>query len=452
MRSRMNRRNFLKTGAAAAAGAAWLAGPPAVFSEDKKTTNKLKIGIIGTHGMGGGNHSGMLSEEIVAICDVDSEHLDKGSAKSPKARRFTDFRKMFDEVKDLEAVVVSTPDHTHAVAAVQAMKLGLHCYCEKPLTHDVSEARVMREVAASTKAKGGGKIITQMGNRGTADNGFRKGVEFLQAGVLGPVREVHVWTNRPIWPQGGDKRPEAKPAPPKLAWDLWLGTAPERPYGDGYHPFNWRGWWDFGTGALGDMACHTANLPFMGLKLGSPRSVEAKTSGINPEMAPNWCTIVYEFPARGELPPVKLTWYDGTLDGKRNGPRNRPSNELVHGDKLSDSGLIVIGEKGTLYSPNDYGAVQKLYPADKAATLQAPTPTLRRVDGNHYREWIDACKGGPPTLSNFDYAGPLTEFVLLGNVAARAGKKIEWDAEKLTTGSAAGDQYLKRQYRQGWSL
>jgi len=416
--------------------------------------NKLNIGIIGAGGMGGGNHDGVKGENIVAVCDIDDKRAADAVKKSPNAKSYRDFRELLDKHgKELDAVVVSTPDHTHAVASVTAMLMGLHCYCEKPLAHDVYEARVMRQVAAKTKAKGGGKIATQMGNRGTAENGFRRGVEILRAGVIGPVEEVHVWTNRPggYWKQGMTERPPAMTAPEHVAWDLWLGTAPERPYAPGYHPFAWRGWWDFGTGALGDMACHTCNLAYMGLKLGAPKTVEAEVSALDKEAAPKWGIIRYAFPDRGAgLPPVKLTWYEG---GKL------PSEEVIarvpslKGKKVPSSGAILFGSKGVMFSPDDYGSNQTITPEDLQGDAKKVAESLPRAKGGHYQEWIAACKGQiPQAMSNFDYAGPLAEFVLLGNVALRLGSKITWDSENLKADVKGADEFIKREYRKGWSL
>lgn len=454
MSRRINRRRFMQTTAAVGA-AGWMAGhaPAILRAQDGTAMNKLNIGIIGCGGMGGGNHDGVRSENIVAVCDVDSKILEKGLAKSPQAKGYADFRELLDKHgKELDAVVVSTPDHTHAVASVMAMSMGLHCYCEKPLTHDVYEARVMQKVAAGTKAKGGGKLATQMGNRGTAENGFRRGVELLQAGIIGPVREVHIWSNRPIWPQGMTERPKEKPTPEHLSWDLWLGTAPERPYGDGYHTFAWRGWWDFGTGALGDMACHTTNLTYMGLKLGSPTTIEAEVPGISKEAAPKWCIIRYEFPARGELPPVKLTWYDG---GKKPAPEITDKVKMYLKDgKVPGSGAILIGDNGVMFSPDDYGTQQFVNPKELRDEFDKKVEqSIPRAKGGHYREWLSACKGEiPQALSNFDYAGPLTEFVLLGNVSLRVGSKITWDSENLKADVKGADEFIKREYRKGWTL
>ena len=273
----------------------------------------------------------------------------------------------------IDAVVVSTPDHTHAAAAVMAMRLGKPVYCQKPLAHSPYEARLMRETAAERK------VATQMGNQGTSHPGFRSGIELIRSGVVGPVREVHVWTNRPFkyWKQAPDivARPKEVPVPPHVAWDLFLGPAPERPYNPVYHPHDWRGWWDFGTGALGDMGCHTANLPFMALKLGLPTRVSAESGEVNPETYPAWATITYEFPARGDLPPVKLTWYEGARDGKR----HLPPSELFQGKTPSDSGSLLVGEKGSIFSPSDYGSEQVVLGADRPE--EKPPEDRRREAG-----------------------------------------------------------------------
>src|SRR5262245_42516490 len=314
MNGKTNRRAFLKRSALFGAGF-WIS-ENTILAKSQSANEKLNIGIIGAGGQGGGNLNRItaLGENIVALCDVDEERAKKSFEKFTQAEKFHDFRQMLEKRKDIDAVVVSTPDHQHAVAGVMAMKMGKHLYCEKPLTHDVYEARVMRETARNYR------VATQMGNGGTASNGFREGVEIIRSGALGPIHEVHVWSNRPIWPQGIDRPKNTTPVPGTLSWDLWLGTAPARDYNPAYAPFAWRGWWDFGTGALGDMACHTVNLPFMGLELGYPTSIEAETSGSNGDSYPKWSMIRFQFPARGALAAVKLTWYDG---GKK------PSAEIL---------------------------------------------------------------------------------------------------------------------------
>ncbi|MBY0526448.1 MAG: Gfo/Idh/MocA family oxidoreductase [Gemmataceae bacterium] len=441
-----NRRQFLKQSALAGVGF-WAAGGVSA-AEPKGANEKLNIALIGCGGQGGSNLGGVSSENIVALCDVDEKRAAAAFTKYPNVKKYADFRKMLEDQKDIDAVVVSTPDHMHAPASVMAMKLGKHVYCEKPLTWSVHEARVMRETAAKMK------VATQMGNMGTAGSGFRQNVEVIQSGALGAVKEVHVWSNRPIWPQGMNDRPKDTPAvPDTLNWDLWLGVASDRQYHPSYLPFAWRGWWDFGTGALGDMACHTANLPFMALKLGYPTAIEAETSGISLESPPKWSVIRFDFPARGELPPVKFTWYDG---GKK--PEDgvlKPVLDLLgveRDDKKIGSGCLIVGDKGSLFTSNDYGQDRKLLPEEKFKDYKPPEPTLVRSPG-HHKEWIQACKGGKAAMSNFDYAAFLTETILLGNIAMRVGKKIEWDGPNMkSTNVPEAEKFVKREYRKGWSL
>lgn len=445
----LHRRDFLKAGAWAGATAA--VGPLVRFSSAAESRrDRLRVGFVGVGGRGRGNIDGFLSEDLVAFCDIDAKQLEGAVAdlvekkKRPKPNTYADFREMIDK-EDLDVVVISTPDHTHAVAAMAAMKRGRHVYCEKPLTWSIGEARALRLLAAEKK------VITAMGNQGTALDGLRTAVEIIQSGAIGPVTEVHVWTNRPgrFWRQGLE-RPAAGPAcPDHVNWDLWLGPAPERPYHPIYHPFGWRGWCDFGTGALGDMACHTANMMYMALKLGFPTSVVAETGPFNGDSFPTWSTITFTFPARGELPPVKVIWYDG----EKNGRRNLPSEELLPGVKLSDSGSLLIGKSGMLFSPNDYGASFKLYPEKDFADYQAPSPTLPRVGGRHHQDFISAVKENRQPLGNFDYAGRLTEFVLVGNLAVRLGKRIDWDGEAMVArGCPEAEALVKRPYRSGWTL
>jgi len=318
------------------------------------------------------------------------------------------------------------------------------------MTHDVWEARWLRDLAR----KHG--VATQMGNQGTAENGLRAGVEAIRAGAIGTVREVHVWTNRPVWPQspGITQRPPGlPPIPPHVHWEQFIGTAPYRPYNPAYHPFNWRGWWDFGTGALGDMGCHTANLPFMALELDHPTSIRAESEQPNPETYPAWATVRYQFAARGARPAVKFTWYEGKLPS---GQKNLPPLELFHGEKPADSGSLMVGDKGVMYSPSDYGGEWKLLPGDRFAGFQAPAPSLVR-NGNGDQgmkdEWVAAIRGGPKAFSNFDYAGLLTETILLGNVAIRAGTELIWDGPRFRfTQCRSAAKYLRREYRKGWRL
>jgi predicted dehydrogenase len=453
MSRRTNRRDFLKYAALAGTGF-WAAHGFEAQGAQRRPgpSDRLNIGIIGCGGQGRSNLNGVArTENIVALCDVDHRPTKAGGPRPspveaferyPKATRFTDFRVMLDKQRDLDAVVVSTPDHTHAVAAIMAMNRGKHCYCEKPLTHDIYEARQMRLVAAKNR------VATQMGNQGTSNNTFRAGVEMIRSGALGEVREVHVWTNRPIWPQGMEARPAAEDVPEGLSWQLWLSTAPDRPYNHAYLPFRWRGWWDFGTGALGDMACHTMNLPYLALELGQPTSVVADVRGrMSRESAPSregGCTITYEFPARGKRPAVRLLWYEGR--------DNLPPRKLFHGEKTRDSGFLVVGSRGTMYSPHDYGGEWVLLPRDTFRGHKPPAQTLPRSAG-HHADWLRACKGGPAAMSNFEYAGPFTEVVLLGNVAIRLGKRVTWDSENLRArGMPEADPYIRRQYRKGWTI
>jgi predicted dehydrogenase len=442
-------------GTALAGAGLWVSGPSA-FALSRYTNERIKFACIGVGGKGSSDtdQAGQFGD-VVALCDIDDERLAAKAEKFPDAKKYNDYRKMLDEIGgQVDAVTVSTPDHSHAPAAMMAMKMGKHVYCQKPLTHSVYEARAMREAAAKYQ------VATQMGNQGTAHDGFRRGVEVLQSGAIGPVHEAHVWTNRPLkyWKQAPDvvARPDERPPVPEhVHWDLFLGPAPERPYHSIYHPFGWRGWLDFGTGALGDMACHTANLAFMALKLGSPTRISAESSEVNSETFPAWATITYEFPARGDLPPVKLTWYEGARDGER----NLPVPDLLLGEEPTSSGSLFVGEKGTLFSPSDYGAEQKLLPTKDFEGYQDPPERLPRVSGgegiddNMKLEWVRAIQGGPPATSNFDYAGMLTEAMLLGNVAIRVGTPIEWDGPNLrVTNSTEANQYLKREYRTGWTL
>lgn len=438
MGHRTTRRQHLKSMAAASVGA-WI-GTSRGYAGS--ANEKLNVGIIGAGGKGESNILGVLTENIVAICDVDEKRAEKGFKTARKAKQYKDFRQMLDDQPGLDAVMVSTPDHTHAAAALAAMRLGKHVYCEKPLAHSIYEARLMRQVAKEQK------VATQMGNQGHAGSNLRDAVKLVQAGGLGKVREFYAWTNRPSWAQGIDRPAESEPVPPTLDWDLWLGPAPERPYHSAYCPFSWRGWWDFGTGALGDMACHIADLGFWALELEYPTSVEAESSGVNSETAPKWSIIRFEFPERGALPPVTFTWYDG---GKK------PDPALVGLTELPANGSILVGDKATLYVPDEYGRTSQVIPRDAKDTKPEPKAASQlaiiAVAATHYREWIAACKGGPPALSNFDYAALLTEVILLGNVALRTGQRIEWDGKAMAaTNCPAAAAIVRPEFRSGWGL
>ncbi len=416
MSMQSSRREFLKTSALTGLGI-WI-GNKAWGQDNKSPNERVNFACIGVKGKGESDtEDAARLGNIVAICDVDDDNLNAAAQKYPNAKKYNDYRKMLDEMsKSIDAVTVSIPDHNHAAAAAMAMHLGKACFCQKPLAHSLYEVRKLGEIARQKK------VATQMGNQGTASSGLRRSAALIRAGAIGTVKEVHVWTNRPIWPQGM-ARPAEAAVPSNLHWDLWLGPAPARPYGEGYHPFAWRGWWDFGTGALGDMACHTMNMPFMALDLRYPTSVQAQTSGNNKDSYPSWSIITYEFPATAQRPAVTMTWYDG---GKR------PSADLLPGQDFSDSGSLVVGDKGKLYSPGDYGENRKIIDGVDVGEVTFPESP------GHFEEFVRAIKGGVPAMSNFpDYASPLAETVLLGNLAVWAdGKKIEWDAKHLRATNA----------------
>ena len=471
--SETNRRDFIKYTAATGMGF-WVAGTQtwAQVADNKTPNEKVNFACIGVSGKGGGDsqHAAAVGN-VVAICDTNEAALNAKSHALPNARKFTDFRKMFDEMgKDFDAITVSIPDHNHAVAAMMGIKNKKAVYCQKPMTHYVAEARAVRTAAAEAK------VATQMGNQGSAGNGLRAGVEAIQAGAIGNVHSVHVWTNRPIWPQAPKilDRPMGEDDPGKLNWDAWLGPSPYRPYvkdyksptgqtyTNVYQPFNWRGWWDWGTGALGDMACHTANLPFRALKLDQvyPTRIHGKSGVVNPETYPSWASVTFDFPARGDMPPVKLFWYEGQLemeDGSK--LHNWPPGELFYGQKVANSGCLMVGDKGVLYSPDDYGAQWSLLPESKFKGYTKPEETIPRSQGDTdlwmKKELVAAIKGGPPAYSNFNYAGKLTEAILLGNIAIRAGEQhpLEYDGENMKfTNWPEANQFLSREYRKGYSL
>ncbi|HUT28967.1 MAG TPA: Gfo/Idh/MocA family oxidoreductase [Sedimentisphaerales bacterium] len=450
----MNRRDFLLSTASAAA--TFTIVPRHVLGGPGYTppSEKLNIAGVGVGGMGKSNLKNLTDENIVAICDVDEKYAGKVFDEYPQAKKYADFRKMLEEQKDIDAVVVATPDHTHAVISMMAMKMGKHVYCQKPLTHSVYEARMLTEAARKYK------VATQMGNQGHSGEGVRLICEWIWDGSIGAVREVHAWTNRPVWPQGID-RPEETPAVPEtLDWDLWLGPAPERAYNPAYLPFNWRAWLDFGTGALGDMACHVLDPVFWALKLGYPTAVEACHSYEvrqmwkrvdNKETYPSASMVRYEFPARENMPPVQLKWYDG-------GMLPPQPEELEPGRKIGKdgSGVIFVGDKGKL-TCGTYGDSPRLIPESRMREYKRPPKTLPRIEGDvggHEKNWVRACKGGEPACSNFDYAGFLTEAVLMGNLAIRnPGERLNWDGPNMTvTNLAEANEYVRRQYREGWTL
>jgi len=434
---------------AAAAVAAFTVVPRHVLGGPRQIppSEKVNIAGIGVGGRGGGDIEALSSQNIVALCDVDWRQAAGTFRRHPNARKYKDFRVMLDkEDKNIDAVMVATPDHVHAVASMAAIKRGKHVYCEKPLTHSVYEARMVTEAAREHK------VATQMGNQGQAEEPTRLMCEHIWDGAIGPVREVHVWTDRPLnglskvyWPQGVGRPEDTPPVPETLDWDMWLGPAPQRPYHPAYAPFRWRGWWDFGTGALGDIGCHRIDPIWRALKFKAPVSVEASCTLVNNETYPVASMVTYHFGARGDMPPVKLTWYDGGLR-----PPRPP--ELEAGQQMGTNGILFVGDKGKMLE-------HVLIPESLRKEYGKPPKMLERSPG-HHQEWIDACKGGKPAGSNFNHAGPLAEAVLLGNVALRPAMKekltrvrLLWDSANMKiTNIPEANQYLHRQYRQGWSL
>ena len=418
-----------------------------VYAAPRKISEneRLNIGVIGAGGRGWDNLNGVKSENIVALCDVDDVRAAEAHKAYPGAKRYKDFRQMLDREKSLDAVLVSTPDHTHAIAAITAMRLGKHVYCEKPLAHSIYEVREMAKVAREMG------VVTQMGQQGHAMEGTRRAVELFRAGAIGEVRELHVWTDRPAgwWPQGEDRPQETPAIPSTLDWDLWLGPAPERPYHPIYVPFKWRGRWDFGTGAIGDMAVHCMDTAFWALELGLPVSAEVKASDKKTDDCPPlWSIMEMNYPARGNRPPVKMTFYDG---------KKLPPAGLFHGEKISDNGSLMVGSKGSLYcrtwnGGENAGDMHLLLPTKEFAGYKAPPPTLPRTP-EHHIEWIRACKGGPKTESNFAYAAQLTEGLLVGYLAQRLGKRIEWDAKAMKAkGLPEADRLIHPMFRAGWEI
>ncbi len=437
-------------GRAAAGLAAFTVVPRSVLGGPGQTapSEKLNIAGIGVGGRGAGDIQELASQNIVALCDVDFRQARGTFNRHPNARKYQDFREMLDkEDKNIDAVMVATPDHMHAPASIAAMRRGKHVYCEKPLAHTVHEARLMAETARQYK------VATQMGNQGQAGEEVRLVCETIWDGAIGPVREVHVWTDRPLnginrvyWPQGVDKPTGSPPVPEGLNWDLWLGPAPKRDYNPAYLPFVWRGWWDFGTGALGDIGCHALDPVFRALKLGHPTSVEACCTLVNDQTYPVASRITYEFPARGDLVPVRVHWYDGGMKPPR------PA-ELDDKQPWGTNGHLYVGDKGKMLG-------NRLIPEARRREYGKPPRKLERSPG-HHQEWINACKGGPPAGSNFpDHAGLLAQVVLLGNIALRASLKEKHGGEKLLWDGAAGrftnipeaNAFLTKEYREGWSL
>ena len=442
--SRITRRQFHRAALAAAAGS--IVAP--ALLRGRGLNEKLNIAIIGAGGRGTADTQEVASENIVALCDVNAHALHSASVKFPEAKTFSDFRKVFDHADDFDAVVIATCEHTHAMATMLALRHGKHIYCEKPLTHDVWEARQIRMAAREAK------VVTQMGIQIHANDNYRRVVELIRAQAIGPVREAHVWVSRAWGLQSREAakrnrdivfvtdRPNDEQQPPEsLDWDLWLGPAPYRPFNQVYVPGpRWYRWWDFGNGTMSDLGSHWNDLPFWALELNAPLTIESSGPPPHPEIAPASMSATYEYGPRGNQPPVKLTWYQGESK-----PELWKSGQIP---KWGD-GVLFVGDKGMLLSDYDKHV---LLPEKAFADFQPPPQTFPHSPG-HHREWIDACKTGKPTLANFEYAGLLTEANHLGNVAYRVAKKLEWDAEQMrATNAPEADQYLRRPRRKGWEL
>jgi len=442
----LTRRRFIAH--TAAAGAAFTIVPRHVLGGRGyiSPSEKLNIAGVGVGGKGSGDIRAVSTENIVALCDVDWSKAGRMFKAYPKANRYKDFRVMLDKQKDIDAVMVATPDHTHALISMEAIRRGKHVYTQKPLTHTIHEAQALAEAARKHN------VATQMGNQGQAGEGPRRLREMIWDGVIGPVREVHTWTDRPnkgllgvYWPQGVKRPKDTMSVPKTLDWDLWLGPAPVRPYNRAYHPFSWRGWWDFGTGALGDIGCHRLDSVFRALKLKYPTSVEAVSSLINKETYPSASVVTYEFGKRGDMVPVTVKWYDGGLRPAR-------PKELPDGTQMGANGILYVGDKGKIFNST-------ILPESLRKKYKTPPRSIASSPG-HYKEWLIACKGGKPAGSNFDWAGPLTETVLMGNVALRIElrtrldrHKLLWDAKsKRFSNMPQANEFLHKTYRDGWTL
>jgi hypothetical protein len=443
----INRRSFLKTSAAIGAAAA-ISAPNILRGHN--LNEKLNIAMIGIGNRGQRNTGYFEKENIVALCDVNADKLGIAAKFFPTARRATDFRRLFDHEKEFDSVVISTPEHTHASATLPALQLGKHVYCEKPLTYNIEEARIIRMAARNAN------VVTQMGTQNHANPNYRRVVELIQSGSIGKVREAHVWNSRAWgWHKSEQAARDAKdryivirkpkksqPIPKNLDWDLWQGPAPARPFHNDYFegPL-WYRWWDFGNGTMSDLGSHWIDLPFWALKLDAPLTVDAKGPRPDSAMAPASMQAIYEYGARGNLPPVKLTWYQGL---------EKPQIWKDKGIPQWANGHLFIGDEGMLLS--DYNK-HVLLPEETFADFKEPDPFIPRSTGGHHQDWVDACKGGAPTMCDFEYSGLLTEANHLGNVAYRAGKKLQWDTKEMrATNAPDAEQFIRREYRKGWKL
>ena len=443
----MTRRAFLAAATTTALSTAAAPNDARVVPGKISPNERLNIASIGA---GGKARNDIMvckkhGENIVALCDPDWDRADEMFYRNPDAVKFKDYRVMLDEMPEIDACIVTTPDHTHAPAAYRAMKLGKHVYVQKPLTHTVAEARLLTRTAREMG------VATQMGNQGHCGDGVREFCEMIWSGAIGQVKEAHLWTNKPTWPQGIEKPLDEEPIPDTLDWDLWIGTAPVRPYNSGYCPFKWRAWWDFGSGALGDMACHIMDPAYWALKLGEAPEYTVEVvaqSRTTRQTAPVASIVKYQFPARADMGPVDVYWYDGEMIPKR--PEGVPfDQELGQGIK----GTFVVGEEGII-TIGEYGQDARLLPDERMADYNKPPQTLKRIkEEDPYLNWIEACKGGEAAASNFEYSGPFTESVILGNLALRSEKKLHWDSRAgRVTNVPNPESFVSKEYRKGWEL
>jgi predicted dehydrogenase len=443
------RREFLKC-SAVFGGVMILPGRVLGQGGAPSANDRLRMAGIGVGGQGWSDLRACRGEDVVALADVDDRMVGEAVQAFPGARRFKDYREMFDRMADeIDAVVVATPDHNHFAAAMHAIKAGKHVYVEKPLCPTIWEIRTLHRAAREAG------VITQMGNQGHSLEGMRLIKEWIDAGVIGKVTRVDMWTDRPFTPMWFDQAfpaelPEPGPVPPELDWNLWLGPAPERPYSPAYVPRRWRGWWGFGTGALGDIGCHTFDAPFWALNLGTRCTVRADIAHVGDHFIPRGATVTYEFPARGELPPVTLTWYEGRTNQVPRPPQLEADRELS-----AEGGALFYGDRGTLYSPGMRPNSPRLIPESAMQEFAAtrPAPTLPRVEGGHMGDFLAGCKEGRQPSSTFDYAAPLTELVMLGNLAMRTRKPIDWDPDAMAaTGVPEAAPFIRPPMRDGWAV
>ncbi|MEZ6093373.1 MAG: Gfo/Idh/MocA family oxidoreductase [Pirellulaceae bacterium] len=457
MSKRDSRRNFIKTTAAVGAGF-WVAG--GVRAKASLSANEeIRFACIGIGGKGSSDSADAAANgKVVAICDIDDQRFEGADQKFPGAKKYNDFRKMLEEMGDsIDAVTVSTPDHTHAVAALMAMRMGKHCFCQKPLTHSIEEARIMGEVARSNG------LVTQMGNQGTALTNLRLSAALIKNGAVGTVKEVHIWTNRPVWPQSFNLKVEEMETPPaNVHWDLWLGPAKKRNYSPEIHPFKWRGFWDYGTGALGDMACHTVNMSYMALNLRNPTSVESVNDEHDGVMYPKSSKIKFEFPELDGRPALTMYWYDGGRMPEEELINDLPKRKDENGNEsIYDSAALIVGENGKFFSPGDYGGEVR----DTGVVVDGEFTNQRELreqaegkyerSPGHFIEFANAIRGEGTPMSNFpDYAGPLSETILLGNLAVWSGKKVDWNAADMLAADASEEvnRMIRHEYHNGYSI